>query len=392
VPRDAKPRRWLNAVIVAGVAAVAVAAIVNFVGSDEQPAATSPPAENAATETQPPDTGGTLPGFLPEIVALPAELREEGGLLWWAGGECEADVLDVSSGLLTGVPGRRCQIWPAPQGARAAALTAEGEVEADPSRGGLVIFGYPAPEGEQVLGEGSVLRHSPGFVTSEVVWHPKGHRVAVCVASNEGTVVDVLTLGEDGSASIEDACFPAFLADGRLSVVHGAVSIELDGSSIAGEAEAAVLLPSLPGESQRFVTALGAGGDRLVVGLAALSPSRELPFSASIAVLTPRGRVEFSAHLRPDALPAVAGLAPDGKALWYYDASSGTAVILEIPGGRRSRPYRARWLAWSPSGDYLATVTDGGVEILSWPDAERVATLDVPADVVAWTRRPDAPS
>ena len=66
-----------------------------------------------------------------------------------------------------------------------------------------------------------------------------------------------------------------------------------------------------------------------------------------------------------------------------------SAAILEIPGGRRSEIYRASWLAWSPDGDYLATVVREGIEIISLRTGRLLATLDVPANIVSWTERPE---
>jgi hypothetical protein len=368
--------------------ALAVAALVNFVQSTSEPESAKPPPAAEQTETQPTDTGGALPGVLPEIIPLPGELRQAGGLLWWAGGECEARVLELSSGAVTGVSGRRCRIWPQPHGASAAVPVSEGEAGADPSLAGLAILDYPAPEGERVLGGSAELRHSPGFVASEVVWAPRGERVAVCVVGDEGPVVDVLRADGARSSSIENACFPAFLADGRLAVVRGSASIELGGQPLVGEATAEALLPSVSEQARRLVTSLGSGRGRVVAGYAAIDPSQGVPTSAAVAVLEPDGTIEFSAHLRPDALPAATGLAPDGSAVWYYDATSGVAVVLEIPGGRRLQPFRARWLSWSPDGDYLAAATDDGIGVYTWPDERQVAEINTRADILTWTEQP----
>ena len=81
-------------------------------------------------------------------------------------------------------------------------------------------------------------------------------------------------------------------------------------------------------------------------------------------------------------------MAPDGRSLWYLNATSGSAAILEIPGGRRSETYRASWLAWSPDGNYLAKVVREGIEIVSLRTGRLIATLDVPASIVSWTERP----
>jgi hypothetical protein len=376
-------RRWLNAAIVIGVVAIAVAAVVNFVRSDGTAAPVTQTPENE-TETQPADTGGVLPGELPEIITLPSDLRHEGGLVWWAGGNCQASVLDLSSGLVVDTPPGACDLWPSPDGARAIASAAPNEA------GGLSAvtpFAYPPPEGTTVLTGGDIVEDALPLLTPSA-WHPGSDRVAVCAPRGDGIFVDVLDLEDGtrdsvtniGSGGITGFCQASFLADGRLAVVRDGVRIELDGREIFGVRDATRLLP----DASPAITALGAGGDLLAVGLRS-----DQPAAAAIAAITPDGAVEFSARLRPDTYPAVAGVAPDGRSLWYLNATSGNAAILEIPGGRRSEIYRAGWLAWSPDGDYLATVVREGIEIISLRTGRLLTTLDVPANVVSWTERPE---
>ena len=375
-------RRWLNAAIVIGVVAIAVAAVVNFVRSDgtAAPVAEAPEAE---TETQPADTGGALPGQLPEIITLPSDLRQEGGLLWWAGGDCQASVLDLSSGLVVAAPAGTCDIWPSPDGARAIASAAP---DGAGGQSAVTPFTYPPPEGATVLAGGEVVENALPLLTPSA-WHPGSDRVAVCTPSAVGIFVDVLDL-EDGTrdsvaniggGGISGFCQASFLADGRLAVVRDGVRIELDGREIFGVRDATRLLP----DASPGITALGAGGDLLAVGLRS-----DRPAAAAIAAITPDGTVEFSAHLRPDSYPTVVGIEPDGRSLWYLNATSGNAAILEIPGGRRSEIYRAGWLAWSPDRAYLATVVREGIEIISLRTGRLLTTLDVPANVVSWTKRP----
>jgi hypothetical protein len=192
----------------------------------------------------------------------------------------------------------------------------------------------------------------------------------------DGTRDSVANIGGGG---ISGFCQASFLADGRLAVVRDGVRIELDGREIFGVRDATRLLP----DASPGITALGAGGDLLAVGLRS-----DRPAAAAIAAITPDGTVEFSAHLRPDSYPTVVGIEPDGRSLWYLNATSGNAAILEIPGGRRSEIYRAGWLAWSPDRAYLATVVREGIEIISLRTGRLLTTLDVPANVVSWTKRP----
>jgi hypothetical protein len=375
-------RRWLNAVIVIGVVAIAVAAVINFVRSDGSAAPVAEPPD-AETETQPPDTGGALPGQLPEIVTLPSDLRQEGGLLWWAGGNCEASVLDLSSGLVVDAPAGTCDIWPSPGGATAIATAAPDESNGMTA---VVPFTYPPPEGATVLVGEKVVENALPLLTPSA-WHPGRDRVAVCSSHAVGTFVDVLDL-EDGTrdsvaniggGGITGFCQASFLEDGRLAVVRDGVRVEIDGRQVFGVRDATRLLP----DASPAITALGAGDGMLAVGLRS-----DQPAAAAIAAITPDGIVDFFARLRPESYPAVVGVAPDGRSLWYLDATSGSASILEIPGGRRSETYRAGWLAWSPDGNYLAKVVREGIEIVSLQTGRLLTTLDVPANIVSWTKRP----
>jgi hypothetical protein len=377
----ARHRRWLNAAIVTGVVAVGVAALVSFLRDDEEPLATATPAAETEVETGPVDTGGALPGELPEIVVLPSELREEGGLLWWAG-RCEASVLDASSGLVADVPGAACDIRPSPSGASAVASV---DVERAPTRTGVVLVSRLRDEGS-TLDRGEPIADTSTLATPSA-WNPAGNRVAVCASHDGGFSVDVLDLAEGTRSSIRGFCLASFLDDGRLAVAHGPAEIALDGQAIFGDAQAELMLPDVPA-SDRYLTALGAAGDRLVVGLVSNQPTP----AAAIAVVAPDGTIEFSTHLRPGTFPGAAGLAPDGRALWYVDGGGGPrsdAVILDVPGGRQLEPYNARWVSWSPSGDYLAAAVGHRIEVYSWPEGRQVAAIDAEADTVAWTLRPE---
>ena len=103
-------------------------------------------------------------------------------------------------------------------------------------------------------------------------------------------------------------------------------------------------------------------------------------------MLTERGSIEFVTSLIGHSLPNDAGLAPDGKALWYIDSVSGRAVLIDLPSGRVRAPLDARSFAWSPGGRYLAAATDRGIVVSSWPQGAHVATIPVVANTLSWTR------
>jgi hypothetical protein len=185
-----------------------------------------------------------------------------------------------------------------------------------------------------------------------------------------------------------DSCFPAVLPDGRYASVVGPASIVVDGRPLLSDAELERLLPSVPRRARRVVSALGAGDGEVVAAVTAIAKGRLLPSSAALAVVTAKGNVRFSAALRRDVLPAEVGLSPRGDALWYFDAADGSAHVIQVPGGRELPPYGARWVAWSPSGDYLAVAGERSVQIFTWPDGAEVEQLPVAANVLAWTRAP----
>jgi hypothetical protein len=364
------------------VAGIGVAAIVHVAqtGGDEAAGPSTTAAETAPTETT---TEEQRP--LPAILPLGGDLRREGGVLWWSDERCRAEAVEVSSGTVTSLPGEHCRIWPSPSGSAVVATAASRSDSLDGR--GLVLFGYPGADASRVLPSGSVVEHEPGVIASEVAWATDERTMHVCVATREGTVVDTIAL--DGASHVRaDECFPAILEDGRLATVVGPLGVTVGDRRLLGREEARTFLPSTGNGGRRVVTAVGGGDGELVVGLAAVSDTRLLPFTASVAVLAEEGGDPFFALLQPGTLPAAVGLAPRGDALWFFDAGTGTAAIRDIPGGRQLPPLGARWLAWSPSGDFLAAATERSIRIYTWPDAVEVERIPVAAAVVAWTRAP----
>ena len=109
----------------------------------------------------------------------------------------------------------------------------------------------------------------------------------------------------------------------------------------------------------------------------------------TIALVSDRGGVEFAAGLPPRTFPVALGIAPDGEAIWYFDGSTGRAVVLRVGGGGRFFPAAsARWVSWSPSGRFLAAATDAGILLLEWPSGRELAQLPVEARDVTWTLKP----
>jgi hypothetical protein len=356
---------------------IAVAAIVAFVesgGSDEVAVQTQPsPASTAVTGT----TAETLPQRLPPLIPLPGKIREEGGTLWWSSTDCRAATLDLSAGAVRRIEGEHCRVWPAPDGTKGVALTAK---RADALEGkGLVLVG-----GAEA---GRLVRHDEGFLVSDVVWDAEGTQFAVCFGTRDGVVVDVFS-GAQQRGRVPGQCFPAWLPDGRL-VTAGSdpAAVTVDGVPLLAGPEIERLLPDVPKRSSRVVSALAAAPEGTVAAaLVVTSKAQLLPSSAALVVLSPDGEPAFTARLPPRRLPSVLGLAPDARGLWYYDTGEGRATVLSIPGGKRFPVFDARWIAWSPSGDYVAAATDEGIVLRTWPDGDRVGVIPVSATDVWWTR------
>ena len=360
-----------------------MAAIVNI--AREGPAAPQPerPSATAPEPTVETDALGgdeSLAGELPRLLPLPGELREEGGILWWSSTRCKAGALELSSGSVTRIPGEHCRIWPSPDGRAALTVTARRSAALD-GRG----LEYVTLAGEQ-----AVVFHSRGFIGSEVAWSADGQRVAVCVGTRSGTVVDLYRSVPGDREELPGACVPAWLPDGGLATSSARPpSVGVDGQNVLSPQKARALLPSVARDGRRAVSALAAGGGRLLAGLVAVSDTRLLPTAGALAVLRPDGQVDFEARLAAGILPAAVGLSPDASALWYHEAGDARAVIVSIPGGTRVPIFGARWISWSPDGRFLAAAQEGAIALYSWgPVLKQVASVPVDASDVSWTRRP----
>jgi WD40-like Beta Propeller Repeat len=364
------------------VAAITVAATVNHIQTRGETIARPPPVdtERGATVENDRERGEeTRPGPLPSVLPLPGELREAGGILWWSDDRCRAASLELSSGAVEVLADKHCRLWPAPDGAHAVAL-------AENQPGGLEGRGLVLIEGR--AGAGRVIAHTAGFLVSEPAWAADGLTFAACFGTRKGLVTDLRALDGAGQSG-NGLCFPAWAELGFAAARIDPPSLELGGETVLGAKDLEKLLPSVPEDAHREVSALGAGpGDRLAVAVVAVSAARALPLSAALAVVSRVGAIEFSARLTRDTLPAAIGLSPDGTALWYLDAGKGVAVLLNLPGGRRRVPYDARWVSWSPDGRYMAAATDQGIELSTWPNGEELAVLQVKAASLTWTRSP----
>jgi hypothetical protein len=358
-------------VLVAAVFGLAVAAVVNVIdrGVPEEPTG------GTATSSVPDDGEAPINGDQ-LAVELPGELLAEGGVIWWVDESCGVAALDVGTGEVARSPAPHCRIWPSPSGNAVAAVTEDRSAALDGA--GLVVLGG------ETLRSSQILAHTPGLLVGDVSWAPDERSLAVCVATRDGSVVDLLDRATEDRRTIAGTCYPSYLPDGRLALVHGRTRVELGSAEILDAEGAAALLPTLPGGSQRIATALGAREGRIVLTLAAAAPSRLLPYRAVVAVLDDAGTVEFRADLLENVLPSSVGLSPRGDALWYFDASTARAVIIATPGGRRQPPLQARWVTWSPTGADLATAEPDAIVLSSWPSGQELARIPAEASYVAW--------
>jgi len=293
--------------------------------------------------------------------------------------DCTIGSVDLSSGSVVTSRRKHCRVWPAPDGESAVAL-------AEPRSSALSGMGLDLLDerGRREV----VVRHTPGFLGSEIAWGPDGRAFAVCFATRRGTTVDVIGAGGRRLAR-RPGCFPAWLTSGGLVTASGPPgTLEVDRRPFPGARQLGDLLPAPRRGESVHVSAVASGAGRLGVAVVALRRTRTVPASAAIALFSEAGRTEFAGRLESRSLPVIVGVAPDGRGLWYYEATDGMAVVLQAPGWDRFRLPGARWVSWSPSGTFLAAATDQEIRLLDWPSGNEVATIPVDAADVAWAPGP----
>lgn len=359
--------------------AVAVAAVVNVVehgvdGAKAPPAL--PPTLAATTEAEPGPAVTEPPEADLAAVELPEGVRRSGGTLWWATGGCAVGTADLATGELRTRPDAHCRLWASPADGFAAAVTSRRS-EALEGHGLIVL--RPRPDGRETR-----LGHTPGYIEGDVAWSPDGLQLAVCSATRTRVVVDLIPPMK-GPSHLRGRCFPAWLPDGRLVTAEPSTLRVLAGDGVlAGPELARALLPATRAGAVRAFSALAAARGLVAVALVTARPHELLPDAAAIAVLGEDGRVVYRARLRPGVFPTGLGLAPDGSAVWYYDAGAGSAVLVSMPGGRRLPYFDVRRFAWSPDGRWLAVAGRSAIEVFSWPDGSLAATIPVAAADLAW--------
>jgi len=229
----------------------------------------------------------------------------------------------------------------------------------------------------------AIVAHTPGVITGDLAGSPDGAVVAACVSTRKGPVLDLLY--SDRPQEIPGACQPAWTGAGYLvTALPWPPRVVVARRTVLSPEQAAALLPGRWSIARRVVSAVAAAGDRIAVALIEFNPDRRHLIASTIVVLSTGGDVLFRRSLGP-RVPSAVGLAPDGTAVWYVDAADGTANLMGIPDGKPIPPIAARQYAWSPDGRYLATATDAGIEVSTWPGGRFVANIPIAAADLSWS-------
>jgi hypothetical protein len=235
---------------------------------------------------------------------------------------------------------------------------------------------------------GRVVRHPAGFLSSELAWAPDGNAFSACFVTGKGTVIEIRPLGGTGLSG-EGLCFPAWAKSGLAAARLEPVSVEFAGETVLDAEDVGQLLHPLPDGSRHEVTALAAGpGDRLAVALAVVSGGGPVAEPGVLAVLAPGGIVERTFRLGPDERVQAIRFAPDGGGLWWADARGAQTTAFTLEGEAVDALPPTRWLAWSPSGRYVALAGEDGIEIRTWPRGDTVGTLPIVPNDLSWTMAP----
>jgi hypothetical protein len=360
-------RTWA---VLLGVAAIAVAAVVDAIRSDRTNAAsptaetdpsTEPEADELAGPHAPP--GGALPGRLVVVT----------------GEECRVQVVDLAGPTLGAEgPPTDCGLWLSPDG-ELAAVSRPWE------------RGTPGPYAEIALvrlGDPPEHVRDVGLAAGEVSWSPDGSRIALCGTRSRTVVRDVAGTTE----SEIPGCEPRFVPDGSLLTSPARAfgdellrdgQVELGPLDLLRGFDAAVT-------GDLDVLAYDETGD----GLLAVSVVRLEPLG-SRAVLELWQDGELSAAVE---LPRRFGVG--SRRLGQYLRFSPTGDVLAVgPSAARDsmifvdlrlrRPsleldYQ-RAFAWSPDGQWLAVALEDEIVVYSTNSSEPVYRLPLAVSALGWT-------
>jgi hypothetical protein len=358
----------LTVVIVALVAALAVAALVDAIrcgGGDSGPAVTG---AAEADELRGPDV--PAPGALP------------GKLVLTHAGDCRVRQIDfASTAYLQPGPETLCEAWASPTGAYAVVETDRTSTPGAHEIA-LVRLGDP-PEVEREL----------GVARGTVAWSGDGARVAWCGPDGETTV---LTVGSGEQATLP-GCRPRFAPDGSVLTLSSGSEILRDGAvdlDSAAVAQGFTRATTGPIDVLEF--------DVAADGLIAVTASR--PSSTGVEVvleLWREGQLQQQAELPArvglsgNRLGALLRFGPDGRELAVgFGGGPGPLTIVDLRTGRLSLRFAQQHaFAWSPDGAWLALATGPSeVQVYGAVRDDPAYTLPVDAATLDWTREQEPPA
>jgi hypothetical protein len=370
-----------NALILAAVIAVAIAAVVDSVRSDGSAGA----AERAETPQRVPGPNGVEDVFAgPEA---PPVGSLDGMLVLALGDRCELRLLELSTRRLSGLgPATTCRVWASPDGEHAVAeIPWESGDPSPPFRLALVWLGDP-PETVRVLGE---LQGDPS-------WSPDGARVAWCNAAGETTILDV-SAGREQTAS---GCLPLYAPDGSLltvelleppsadvsglaPVIRRDGGIALDSTQLAGPLGA----PEIGLEASLELLAYDEAADGLLVVTAAF---RGPGGTQAVLELWRDGALETSVDLGRSASERQFGaflqFNPGGTLLAVSTAARNDRVVFVDL--RLRRPLldieHQRAFDWSADGAWLAIAKTEEIVIYGANGGDPVYQLPLDVSGLAW--------
>jgi hypothetical protein len=306
----------------------------------------------------------------PKLGAALALLRSASGTLWWSSdNSCRIGLLRPRGLVVRQLPGEHCRVWPSPSG-RLAVATVGTPAYLLVNRRLSVLrrVGAPLPD----------VQHPVGYLDAPVAWSPGERALAVCLQTDRGVALARITLAPRATRLVPHRCDPAWLPDGRLVVADGARLLVggrqvLDARVALGRADAAVM-------------AVADGGGLIVASVASEAADGVVQPPGLLVVLRPDGRQVLRRPLPATAWAAEVGVAPDGSAVWWFDAQANDAHLEPLRGARlpADAPTTARWYAWSPRGRFVAAATASGI-VVAGPGGRSALLPGIVVHDLAWT-------
>jgi hypothetical protein len=364
-------RTWA---LLLGIAAVAVAAVVDAVRSDGTGAATLVAGAGGAPRAG--DEGLSGPDS-PPAGALP------GNLVVVAGEECRVRVIDLGGPTLGAEgPPTDCGLWSSATG-EVAAVAQPREPGAPSSFAQVALVRLDDPP--------EPLRDL-GLAVGEVAWSSDSTRVALCGTKGTTAIHDVAA----GTEREVEGCGPRFASDGSLLTSPTRIfgdhllrdgEIELDAAALlqgfdpstSGELDVLAYDETADGLLAVSVLRLEPLGSRAVLQLwqdGAMVAGVELPRRFGV------GSKRLGEYVRFNPTGTVLALGPSGT------RDSMTFVDLRLRRTSLELDYQ-RAFAWSPDGQWLAVALDREIAVYSENSSEPVYRLPLEVAGLGWTAGPE---